>query len=105
MAYTVLFDVDNHDAELMPQMTAQVAFVIARIDGAHAVPLAALTATANGDAHTARVLNARGEIEARALRVGVRSRHQAQVLDGLREGERVVIGESTSEAGLRWLQW
>ena len=105
VAYTVLFDVDNHDAELMPQMTAQVVFVIARIDGALAVPLAALTASANGDAHTARVLNARGEIEARALRVGVRSRHQAQVLDGLRVGERVVIGESTSEAGLRWLQW
>src|SRR5690606_19731908 len=31
VVYTVLFDVDNTDGELMPQMTAQVAFITAEV--------------------------------------------------------------------------
>ncbi len=105
VAYTVLFDVDNQDAELMPQMTAQVVFVAARAPQALAVPLVALQGEAEGDQATVRVLNAQGRPEPRAVRTGVRSRHQVQVLDGLREGEPVVVGETVQGAGLRWLQW
>ena len=105
VAYTVLFDVDNGDAELMPQMTAQVVFVTAKAKNALGIPLIALNAQSEGDAHTVRVLNAQGQPEARAVRLGVRSRHQVQVLEGLKDGERVVTGESTSAGGFRWLQW
>ncbi len=105
VAYTVLFDVDNEDAELMPQMTAQVVFVTAKAKNALGIPLIALNAQSEGDAHTVRVLNAKGQPEARAVRLGVRSRHQVQVLEGLKGGERVVTGESTSAGGFRWLQW
>lgn len=105
VAYTVLFDVDNGDAELMPQMTAQVVFVTAKAKNALGIPLIALNAQSEGDAHTVRVLNAKGQPEARAVRLGVRSRHQVQVLEGLKGGERVVTGESTSAGGFRWLQW
>ncbi len=105
VAYTVLFDVDNEDAELMPQMTAQVVFVTAKAKNALGIPLIALNAQSEGDAHTVRVLNALGQPEARAVRLGVRSRHQVQILEGLKDGERVVTGESTSAGGFRWLQW
>ena len=105
VAYTVLFDVDNEDAELMPQMTAQVVFVTAKAKNALGIPLIALNAQSEGDAHTVRVLNAQGQPEARAVRLGVRSRHQVQILEGLKDGERVVTGESTSAGGFRWLQW
>ena len=105
VAYTVLFDVDNEDAELMPQMTAQVVFVTAKAKNALGIPLIALNAQSEGDAHTVRVLNAKGQPEARAVRLGVRSRHQVQILEGLKDGERVVTGESTSAGGFRWLQW
>ena len=105
VAYTVLFDVDNGDAELMPQMTAQVVFVTAKAKNALGIPLIALNAQSDGDAHTVRVLNAQGQPEVRAVRLGVRSRHQVQVLEGLKDGERVVTGESTSAGGFRWLQW
>ena len=105
VAYTVLFDVDNEDAELMPQMTAQVVFVTAKAKNALRIPLIALNAQSEGDAHTVRVLNALGQPEARAVRLGVRSRHQVQILEGLKDGERVVTGESTSAGGFRWLQW
>jgi macrolide-specific efflux system membrane fusion protein len=28
-----------------------------------------------------------------------------QVLDGVAEGERVIVGETLIPGGLRWLQW
>jgi len=105
VAYTVLFDVDNLDAELMPQMTAQVVFVAERAPQVLTVPLVALQPDAKGDGQVVRVLNARGQLESRSVQTGVRSRHQVAVLQGLEEGEKVVTGETTSAGGLRWLQW
>ncbi|GAB2460711.1 pyoverdine export/recycling transporter periplasmic adaptor subunit PvdR [Comamonas humi] len=105
VAYTVLFDVDNPDGELMPQMTAQAVFVTARAEQALLVPLAALQSGAADGGFAVRVLDAEGRPEARLVRTGVRSRHQAEILHGLQEGERVVTGETQREAGLRWLQW
>jgi macrolide-specific efflux system membrane fusion protein len=105
VAYTVLFDVDNLDAELMPQMTAQVVFVTARAEGALAVPLIALKSDGDSGAYVAQVLNAKHQPEPRQVRVGVRSRHQVQILEGLKEGEQVVTGQSTTDSALRWLQW
>ena len=105
VAYTVLFDVDNLDAELMPQMTAQVVFVTARAQDALAVPLIALKSDGDSGAYVAQVLNAKNQPEPRQVRVGVRSRHQVQILEGLKEGEQVVTGQSTTDSALRWLQW
>jgi membrane fusion protein, macrolide-specific efflux system len=44
--YQVLFEVDNADGVLRPQMSAQVNFVRARVDNALVVPSAALAAAA-----------------------------------------------------------
>ena len=86
----------------MPQMTAQTTFVAAAAPQALSLPLAALTPADGG--HTVRVLQAGGGIETRRVRVGVRSRHLAQVLGGLQEGEQVITGER-SVPGLRSIQW
>ncbi|MDR0201983.1 MAG: efflux RND transporter periplasmic adaptor subunit [Delftia acidovorans] len=104
VAYTVLFDVGNEDAELMPQMTAQVVFVTGKADQALTVPLVAIS-DKGGEGAVARVLTADGRAEPRPVTLGVRSRHQAEVLQGLAEGERVIVGETPLERGLRWLQW
>jgi macrolide-specific efflux system membrane fusion protein len=45
------------------------------------------------------VLNASGELEERTVRIGVSNRVQAQVLEGLEDGERVVAGLGSSGAG------
>lgn len=105
VTYTVLFDVDNTDGELMPQMTAQVSFVTARAQRVLAVPLAALAAGGAPGSYTARVLKPDGEPESRTVRVGVRSRHLAEALEGLQEGEALIVGQTTIDGGLRWLQW
>lgn len=48
---------------------------------------------------TVKVLNASGELEERTVRIGVSNRVQAQVLEGLEDGERVVAGLGSSGAG------
>jgi macrolide-specific efflux system membrane fusion protein len=99
IVYTVLFDVDNADGELMPQMTAQVAFIEASVSDAITIPVAALAADGNGG-FTARVERSDGALEVRAVRVGVRNRFSVQVLDGLQAGDRVVTaGKAGRQAG------
>ena len=101
--YTVLFDVDNADGELMPQMTAQVVFVTAAANNVLAVPLPALTpSTAEGaraGEFTARVMGIDGKVGEREVTVGVRNRLSAEVLKGLKEGELLVTGEQPAGNG------
>lgn len=102
--YTVLFDVDNPDGALMPQMTAQVSIVTARAKGVINVPLAAVDGLAE-DKTTVRVMRDNGDIETRVLTLGVRSRHLAEVLAGLGEREALVLGEKQIEKGPRRFTW
>ncbi|TLP59137.1 MULTISPECIES: efflux RND transporter periplasmic adaptor subunit [Pseudomonas] len=90
--YTVLLDVDNPDGALMAEMTTQVFFVAGQASQVLSVPLAALNETPEDGLRLAHVLNADGKIEARQVRIGLSDRLRVQVLDGLREGERLVIG-------------
>ncbi|MCY1410088.1 Macrolide export protein MacA [compost metagenome] len=103
--YTVLFDVDNADGTLMPQMTAQVSFVSATAEGVLRVPLAALDAVpGERGRYRARVLDG-GKAQPREVRVGVRNRLDGEVLDGLAEGETLVLGELDRDDQPRRFQW
>jgi len=100
--YTALFDVDNPDGALMPQMTAQVSFVTAAARNALAVPLPALSAVdGRPGRYTARVLDTQGRIARRDVEVGIRNRLQAEVLRGLAEGDRLVTDDAGDTAGAR----
>ncbi|MDQ0073681.1 macrolide-specific efflux system membrane fusion protein [Variovorax boronicumulans] len=94
VVYTALFDIDNADGELMPQMTAQVTFVESSAAEAVVVPAAALLPVpgADADRFMVRVLRTDGSVETRPLRVGVRNRVIAQALDGIQVGDRIVTG-------------
>lgn len=101
--YTVLFEVDNADGELMPQMTAQVVFVTAAANNVLAAPLPALKAVPQQTgAYTARVMDQDGNVQERAVRLGVRNRLSGEVLEGLREGELLVTGEQVTEGVSRF---
>lgn len=96
--YTALFDVPNPEGDLRPQMSAQTSFVIARADNALIVPVAALGEPNDApDRFTVRVLGP-GGATSRGVRVGVRTRFEAEILEGLAEGERVVTGERPDDA-------
>lgn len=90
--YNALFEVDNTDRRLLPQMSAQVFFVLAKADDAVLVPLAAL----QRGGKAVEVMTPAGTVESRAVTVGVSNRVSAQIVDGLREGERVVLNNAGS---------
>jgi membrane fusion protein, macrolide-specific efflux system len=90
--YTVLFDVQNQNNQLMPQMSAQVFFVARQARDVLVAPLSALTSVNDSaDRYTARVLE-NGQVVVREIRVGVRDRLNAEVRAGLVPGDRLVTG-------------
>ncbi|AZC32342.1 Macrolide-specific efflux protein MacA [Pseudomonas chlororaphis subsp. piscium] len=97
--YTVLLDVDNADNALMAEMTAQVFFVAERAQDVLTAPIAALQSSADSGVQLARVVAKNGSIEERKVRVGISDRLRIQVLDGLDEGDHLLIGPAQSSGG------
>jgi macrolide-specific efflux system membrane fusion protein len=96
--YNGLFDVPNADGTLRIGMTAQVNIVLGRIDNALLLPLAALGERAPDGRYAVQVLDADGRPAQRSVQVGMKNQIDAQVVSGLRAGERVVIGEAEEAA-------
>ncbi|HKY94812.1 MAG TPA: efflux RND transporter periplasmic adaptor subunit [Kiloniellales bacterium] len=89
--YKVLIDVDNPDHLLMTEMSAQVFFLLGEAKDVLLVPLAALESVPYDSAlRLARVATA-GGIEQREVWIGLTDRSRAEVLNGLEEGERVLL--------------
>ena len=97
--YTVLLDVDNSDHALMAEMTTQVFFVASQVKDALTAPVAALQGTANADKQIARVVAKNGRIEEREVRLGISDRLRVEVLDGLNEGDHLLIGPADGNGG------
>jgi macrolide-specific efflux system membrane fusion protein len=96
--FDALFDVDNPDRDLMPQMTAQVFFVVASAKNVTIVPVTALRSAARrgggGGAerkYVVQVISDGGGTEERPVEVGVMTRTQAEIKSGVKVGERVVL--------------
>jgi len=92
--YNGLFDVPNPDGKLRISMTAQVFIVLGEARGALAVPAAALGPAGKDGMRTVRVVGADGKAVERQVKVGLNNNVDAQILEGLEEGEKVVIGET-----------
>jgi macrolide-specific efflux system membrane fusion protein len=97
--YTVLLDVDNADQALMAEMTAQIFFVAGSARDALTAPVSALRSGPQPDLQLAQVMTRDGEIEQRTVRTGVSDRLKVQVLEGLTEGERLLIKPAVGSGG------
>jgi membrane fusion protein, macrolide-specific efflux system len=98
--YNGLFEVPNPDRRLRVAMTAQVSIVLDKADSALLIPASALGKRNKNGQYEVKVLVGEGEkarVEARQVKVGLNNRVQAQVLDGLKEGELVVVGEAAGD--------
>jgi macrolide-specific efflux system membrane fusion protein len=89
--YNVLFDIDNADHQLLSDMTVQVELDVARAAQVPSLPILALDKRDSAGRYTVQVLDANGKASARQVRIGIRDDARAQVLDGLKPGERVLL--------------
>ena len=82
-------EVPNNDLELVPGMYCTVMLQVNRRPAALAVPTAAVVSDKNPQVY---VVNQNDQLEVRTVKLGVETPDQYEILDGLREGELVVIG-------------
>ena len=90
----VEIDVPNPKDRLAPGMYADVKLQTAAHENALTVPVQAVEQ--NGDKASVLVVDAHNRIEKRAITTGMEDPNFVQVLGGLQEGERVVVGNLTS---------
>jgi multidrug efflux pump subunit AcrA (membrane-fusion protein) len=81
-------EVPNSSLELVPGMYASVELKLDERPQALAIPIEALPA----GAASVLLVNAAGEVEERAIKLGLETQTRYEVLGGLKEGELVVIG-------------
>ncbi|MFV7791154.1 efflux RND transporter periplasmic adaptor subunit [Aliarcobacter lanthieri] len=102
VAYTALFDIENSDNSLMSQMSAQVFFVESFAKDVVIVPLYTLDIQENGT-YLAKVL-VDDKIEDRVVKIGMKDRIFGEVIDGLKQGEQIIIKIEKNKDSKR-LQW
>jgi len=86
-------DFENKSGRLYPGMYAQTVLETSSRQSALLVPLEALTQK-QGDTHVL-VVNAPDTVEDRVVKLGLQGKRRAEVVDGLAEGDRVIIGNQS----------
>jgi RND family efflux transporter MFP subunit len=89
-------DVPNPKRVLLPGLYAEAELKFDQKSDVPTVPVQALTR--QGDATTVFVVNENGELEQRKVEVGLETSGDAEILSGLKEGEKVVVSD---RGGLR----
>ncbi|MBJ9963724.1 macrolide transporter subunit MacA [Burkholderia seminalis] len=95
--YNALFDVPNPEHRLRIAMTAQVSIVLGNARNALSIPAAALGEKRKDGTYAVRVLRADGSTDTRNIRIGINNNVRVEVLAGLKDGERVVLGEASAD--------
>ena len=101
--YDVLIDVNNEGHKLMTGMTTQVFFIFGKAENALVIPAEVLTRRSaredndKGKAYRVSVITETGR-EQRVVHVGLQTRTQAEVVDGLKEGEKVAVNRPAGAA-------
>ncbi len=83
-------DFDNHDGKLISGMYTETQLVLAEKPDALSVPLEAVAE--NGNEATVLLVTPQNTIEQRKVRLGIQGKSRVEVLAGLKENDRVVIG-------------
>jgi macrolide-specific efflux system membrane fusion protein len=97
--YNALFDVENPDGTLRIDMTAQVSVMLKQAKGVLTIPSVALGPKTRDGQYMVRVADADGMPTPRKVKIGINNGATAEVLSGLKEGEKVVVGEGGAAAG------
>jgi len=96
--YNALFDVENPDGTLRIDMTAQVSVMLKQAKGVLTIPAVALGPKTRDGQYMVRVADGDGMPAPRKVSIGINNGATAEVLSGLKEGEKVVVGEGGAAA-------
>lgn len=96
--YNGVFAVANGERRLRTSMTAQVFIVTERATGVVRLPMAALGEALDGERYQIRVLEGQ-RVVARSVRIGKRDRRYAEVLEGVRVGDQVLLEHQPDTEG------
>ena len=83
-------DFNNRDGKLISGMFTETQLMLAEKRDALSVPLEAVAQ--NGNEATVLLVTAQNTIEQRKVRLGIQGKSRVEVVTGLKEGDRVVIG-------------
>jgi len=92
--YNGLLDVPNPEGLLRISMTAQVYVVLNEAKGVITIPSAAIAQAGRRGPTSVRVVNAQGKAEKREVKVGINNNVNAEILEGLAVGEKIVLSEA-----------
>lgn len=96
--YNGVFAVANGERRLRTSMTAQVFIITEHATGVVRLPMAALGEALDGERYQIRVLEGQ-RVVARSVRIGKRDRRYAEVLEGVRVGEQVLLEHQPDTEG------
>ena len=91
--YNALFDANNDDGKLLPNMTAQVFFIQSEALDVLRVPVSSV------QRGRVQVLTQAGQVEWRDMVSGVSNRVHTEVVSGVKEGEKVVLVSRDPRSG------
>jgi RND family efflux transporter MFP subunit len=83
-------DVDNRDGRLMPGMYTETRLSLREKENALTIPLQGVTR--NGEDATVLAVDAHNVVEERHVRLGLEDAERVEVVSGLADGDRVIIG-------------
>ena len=95
--YYARFEVPNPQGILRLDMTAQVHIQLAEVKNVITIPLSALGDAVGDNRYHVRLLRT-GEVKEREIVIGARNDTDVAVVQGLEEGDEVIVGESASGA-------
>lgn len=87
-------DVENPDRVLLPGLYADATITLEKNNNAIAVPIQALDQ--HGESYDVYVVTPENKIEVRPVQVALQGANFASIASGLREGEKVVVGDRAS---------
>ncbi|MCP8900455.1 efflux RND transporter periplasmic adaptor subunit [Gilvimarinus xylanilyticus] len=94
--YQVLIDIENKGSRLMDSMTAQVFFIEDQAENVLTVPAGALRRGPGGPGVLKQTASGTERV---AVKLGMRTRTQVEIAEGLNEGDVVVAGIRNPETG------
>lgn len=95
--YNALFDVPNPNGVLRIGMTAQVSILLKQSQNTLLVPAQVLQKAKGQGAYEVPVLEA-GKIVYKSVKVGINNKVDAEIISGLNEGDKVVVGMPSNDS-------